>query len=277
MQGFFNYSTLEVVLLKKTRTLAIYLNRPEECNAINLEMLFELESILSWCTGRVEIQSILIASRNHYFSKGIDAEHLPKMETSQVEKLTLKLQKITNALIHLPQTVVMDLGDECHNLASELAIGADIRMASVNLNFSFNHTKLGLVPCSGGIGLLSSVVGNAFARNWILSGMCVSRNALYGSGLICEFYDSSNRLEVTHKILHSIYTQASVPRIQSKFGLFQYLAESSTESSKFETQVAKAALVSSDWKKTDRDFKNARELKNERVFKLPKRDPENSL
>ena len=46
MASLFNYNTLKVSLKKETRTLVVELNRPENQNAINTEMIFELEGLL---------------------------------------------------------------------------------------------------------------------------------------------------------------------------------------------------------------------------------------
>lgn len=276
MQDFFNYSTIDVVLLKSTRTLAIYLNRPDFDNEMNLEMLFELESILSWCSGRVEIKSLLIGSRTDGLSVGMTKSQIKSFDVNKLERIITKTQKLTNALLHLPQTVVFDLGDNCHNLASELAIGADIRICNVNINMSFNHTHMGIVPCAGGLGFLSAVVGNTYARNWLLNGTRIPIEALVASGFIANRYESSNQLEVLNHILETIDTQASIPRIQVKFGLLHHLIEKSQEALKFENQIARAALITGDWQKADEEFTNARTFKNEARLKL-KKEPEETF
>lgn len=270
MQKFFNYSTLEVVLLKETRTLAIYLNRPQESNAFNFEMLFELESILSWCTGRVEIQSILIASRQENFSQGFDIDILPQMDLSQIEKVTGKLQKITQAMVNLPQTIVVDLGNSCKNIASELATAADLRIANYQTHISFEHTSIGLVPCSGGVALLSSIIGNGHARNWILSGSELDPSSLTASGFVYKLYDATTRSKVTQTILEKISNQSQIPRIQTKFGLFQAIAATTYESFEFEKKIAKASLIASDWKTDVKEKRNARDFKNEAGLKIVK-------
>ena len=82
MANLFNYSTLNVSLEKETRTLKILLDRPECEHAINAEMLFELESILAWSAGRIEINSILISSTEstgNLLSSGLDKNYSKQM------------------------------------------------------------------------------------------------------------------------------------------------------------------------------------------------------
>jgi enoyl-CoA hydratase/carnithine racemase len=251
MGSFFNYSTLDVDLVKSTRTLVIALNSPESKNAINLELLFELESILAWATGRIEIHTILIKSKQGKLSPGIDTDMLNMMKESMLQKLTHKLQKITHALFHLPQTIIVDLGDGANNLACELAVGADIRIASDSCKMAFDHTNHGLIPCSGGMGILSEVVGNTFAKNWILMGSTIPMNQLLQSGFLYSTYNSNNREQCTQQILSQIHKQAPVQRVQAKLGLFEGIKDAVENATVFEKQIGKAARIAQDWKEKE--------------------------
>jgi enoyl-CoA hydratase/carnithine racemase len=147
MQTLFNYTTISTRLEKTTRTLFVTLNRPDWNNAFRLEMLFELESLFAWCTTRVEINSIFIDSSTPHFSTGLEYDTLSGTSASQLDKANLKLQKIIFAMMQLPQTIVMDLGDGSETLASEFALGADIRIASKNTKISFNHCQYRTCSC----------------------------------------------------------------------------------------------------------------------------------
>ncbi|MEX0799527.1 MAG: enoyl-CoA hydratase/isomerase family protein, partial [Bacteriovoracaceae bacterium] len=176
MNDLFNYCTINVSLSKKTKTLNIVFK--EESKYITLETLFELESVLAWASGRVEIRSIFISSNNGFISEGIDKERLAEMSSSKLAKMSQKLQTIVHAMFHLPQTIVMDMGQGSFDIASELALGADIRVCAHNAMIAFNHNRVGLVPSSGGIGFLSVIVGQAMARNWTLTGREISSSQL---------------------------------------------------------------------------------------------------
>ena len=82
MQTLFNYTTLSTRLEKTTRTLFVTLNRPDWNNAFRLEMLFEFESLLAWCTTRVEINSIFIDSSTATFSTGLELDSLASLRPS---------------------------------------------------------------------------------------------------------------------------------------------------------------------------------------------------
>lgn len=249
MNELFNYTTLDIKLIKKFRTLKISFRK--NSNQISLESLFELESIFAWASNRLEINSILLTSDSAYFNEGIDKERLQNYDSKKLMKITEKLQKIVHAMFHLPQTVIVDLKKGAFDLGSELSLGADIRLADQDVLFAFNHNRVGLTPSSGGLGFLNSIVGQAFTRNWILLGKDIQQDQLVKSGFVSELYTENSREEVLEEYLFNISQSAPVQRVQSKLGLLECVRENLDESIKFERTISKAAMVSEDWKSDD--------------------------
>ena len=244
----FNYTTLSTRLEKSTRTLFVTLNRPDWQNAFRLEMLFELESLLAWCTTRVEINTIFIDSSTPKFSTGLDLEALSSLSASQLDKTNTKLQKIIFAMMQLPQTIVIDLGQGTETIASEFALGADVRIAHEKTKVCFNHCHYGLVPAAGGMSMLSALVPPSFSRSWILSGTHVNAETLLKSGLLSESYTSETKNEVIAEVLGRISGLAPVQRIQAKLGLFEALRSQFESGIVMDRKIAKASMVSEDWR-----------------------------
>lgn len=257
MQTLFNYTTISTRLEKTTRTLFVTLNRPDWKNAFRLEMLFELESLFAWCTTKVEINSIFIDSSTPLFSTGLEYDSLSGTSAQQLEKTNSKLQKIIFAMMQLPQTIIVDLGDGAETLASEFALGADIRIASKEAKIKFNHCHYGLVPAAGGMSMLSNLVSPSFARNWVLSGSAINKNVLTESGLLSYTYERETRSEIIRELLTDVSNVAPVQRIQAKLGLFESLRSNFESGIVMDKKVAKASMVSEDWrtkKPQEKDF-----------------------
>jgi len=248
MFPLFNYTTLSTRLEKSTRTLYVTLNRPDRGNALHQEMLFELESLLAWCTSRVEINSIFIDSCTPYFSPGVESARLAETNAAQLEKLSTRLHKIIFAMMQMPQTVVMDLGQGAANWAMELALGADIRLCSVNAELKFDHARFGLVPAAGGMAILAHIVPVSFARAWMGTGQAIKTEQWEASGLIYRSYDSTSRQDTVRSVLRDIATQAPVQRIQTKLGLFEAQRPTLEAALVSDLKIAKAARISEDWK-----------------------------
>lgn len=256
MQSFFNYNTLNVSLVKSTRSIFIKLNRPESQNSLNMEMLFEFESLLAWLSNKVEIHSVFITAEDakdgqkSLFSSGFNLDKLNRYNHNQVVKLTEKLAQLVHSMQNLPQTFVCDLREGASNIACELAIGADLRISSENCQLNFDHNKLGLVPSSSGMSTLALVVGQVHAKNFLLSGRNISVEHARNSGFIFETYNKAQRNECIQKLLVSINEQAPVQRIQTKLGIFDRERANYEQSMKVEKQISKASMMSEDWKRS---------------------------
>jgi enoyl-CoA hydratase/carnithine racemase len=244
MFTLFNYSTLLTRLDKGTRTLHVSLKQAH----ITQEMLFEMESLLSWCTGRVEISSLLLDSHAGPFSRGLDTTQLPHQSAGHLEKTQQRLQKIVYALMQLPQTVVVDYGDGAANWAAELGLGADVRLCAEGADIRFDHARWGLVPACGGMGFLALLVSASYARAWTASGAPVPAAQLTASGLIHGTYTSETREGVVGAVLTDIHAQAPVQRVQTKLGVFEAHREALERAWVADRKIAKAALISEDWK-----------------------------
>lgn len=253
MQSLFNYQTLNVTLLKATRTLRVELSRGTS-NAINLEMLFELESLLAWASNKVEIRSLFLTSSSELFSEGFNKSHLEKLNENQIVKINEKLQKIVHAMIHLPQTVIVDLKNGASNLGCELSLGADIRIAHQNATVNFNHSNLGLTPGGGGMGLLTAMVGQLNARNWLLSSKEIKVNKLLQTGFLIDTYTKKEEQQfIVEELLENVHSQSPVARIQTKLGILSPFIEQFEKANQLEKRISKATLASGDWKNESTD------------------------
>lgn len=278
MQSLFSYSTLDTRLDKSTRTLYVTLNTPENLNVLNLEMLFEIESLLAWCTSHIEINSIFFNSSSKEFSTGLDKKTISSLQAPQLEKIFIKLQKIIFSMMQLPQTIIMDLGEGSELLGSEFSLGADIRIASDTTKISFNHLYYGLIPGAGGLNILSEIVGITHAKNWIQGASVISKDHLSSSGYIKEFYLNSNKHECITRLLTQINSCAPVQRIQSKLALFETMRSKIEAGILTDRKITKAALISEDWKKIkiceteDNDFMPAKSMSYAVKLSLVKSD-----
>ena len=68
----------------------------------------------------------------------------------------------------LPQIFIIDYGFGAKSSGFELGIGADLRFASSNAQFSLSSLNEGLIPMSGGLSFLEYQVGSSFTRKWNL-------------------------------------------------------------------------------------------------------------
>lgn len=266
--SLFNYSTLNVTLSKKNRSLHIIFNRSEYQNSFNFEMLFELESILAWASNKLEINTILFSGVDGFFSSGISLESIQK-NPDRLEKFLTKFRKVATSLYYLPQTTICDLGTGTSNIGCEFALNCDLRLSHCLSFMEFNHLKMGLTPSAGGIGMLKMNVGPSVAKNWIFTTKKVFTEELTNTGLVTQSYDSLNREETIEKMLTAIDAQSPVSRMQAKMAFFESMRTELEACETYETKISKANILSFDWveayqaslEKRDPEFMKAKSFK----------------
>ena len=258
----FNYNTLDVTLHKETRSLTVALNRPEKNNAINIEMLFELEGLFSWLTSHLEVNAIVLTGSGDQFCSGFDSDELKIMSEEKLQKYMARFQKVVAGMLHLPQTIICDLKNGAAGMGIELALGADIRVSRSTSTLHFNQLDKGWVPCAGGVGLLNVWVGQSTARHWTMTSAKVNGQDQRERGFTMETYSEGENC--TEKILKNIFAQAPVARIQAKRSFLESILPELQRTFEYESVFSFASMKTQDWKKdSDEPFTAARDLARE--------------
>lgn len=213
---------------------------------LGMERLFELESVFSWLTNKVEITTVLLTSESSSFTN--DWTCSERLNESFLKKVVAKVRKLNQAMLHLPQTFIVDLGQKATGLGLELAIGADLRIAQKGCSIQFNHLQQGTLPASGTLSILNQLIGPAQTKNWVLSSALINESKLINSGFVLDTYDETNKEEFVNSLLFNISSQSQVQRIQTKMGLNEPLRMNNETMSDFESSIFNASLVTEDWK-----------------------------
>ncbi|OUR97209.1 hypothetical protein A9Q84_12855 [Halobacteriovorax marinus] len=243
--SLFNYNTLSVSLSKETRSIVVELNRPEIQNAINTEMIFELETLFTWVSTHIEIKTILFTGRGDYFCKGLDDEEFSTWSDEKKQKNFEKLQKLVYSMFYLPQTIIVDLKNGAKGLGLELAMGADIRIANHEAEMHFNHLQKGIVPSCGGIGFTSALFSNGAVRQWLLASKKLNATELLNNNIILESYKEES---TASSYLQTISNQPDIPRIQAKRSLLEPIMEKLDKTLEWEKTFSLAGMCTNDWR-----------------------------
>lgn len=205
----FSYNTIATTLVTDSKSLEIKFRK----KFINLEALFEFESILAWCASHPEVQSLYITAYGDHFIQGIDPEELKTLPEDKLKKILNKLSTISQSFFCLPQTIIMDLKLGTKGIGLELALAADIRIAKENAKFSLNHLSTGLTPTCGLFSFITPYLNQNVLRSLLLSGKEFDITTLNSLGGWCD-----TDLE-TSSLLQQIFAQAPVARMQAKRAL----------------------------------------------------------
>ena len=160
----------------------ITLNRPDVLNALNLEILQELDSVLEEIRKDDKIRAVVITGSGRAFSSGADLAG-PMDEAVLRERIEFG-QKVFDKIEEFDKPVVAAIHSYCLAGGLELALACDIRIAAEDARFAFTETNLGLIPAWGGVMRLPRVVGRGYAAEIILTAQRIDAKEAYRMGLV---------------------------------------------------------------------------------------------
>lgn len=161
------------------------LNRPEAMNALNVAMASRLRALLEDVAGRKDVRVlVLTGAGDRAFSAGADLKERRTMTPDELWAQSRKIHRVCEMLEALPQPVVCAIPGYCLGGGLELALAADIRIASETAQFGFPEMTLGAFPGAGGPVRLPRVVGPAWAKEILLTARRVGAEEARALGLV---------------------------------------------------------------------------------------------
>lgn len=166
----------------------VTLDRPEKLNALDPEMLRGLED----AAARLEVSDrvraiVLTGAGGRAFCVGADTKAWAALEPAEMWRRWVPLgHRVFGRLAALRQPVVAAINGYALGGGLELAMAADLRLASEGAEVGMPEATIGTAPGWGGSRRLVSLVGPARAKQMVLTGERVSAKTAERWGLVNE-------------------------------------------------------------------------------------------
>src|ERR1700680_3680123 len=173
-----------VVLEKHEAGVAtLTLNRPERLNALNNELAVALNDALVRIAGDANIHVVVLTGAGRAFCAGGDLAVIGAgREKNDIAGLEPLLRAGMNAVLTMRtmrQPVIAAVNGPAAGAGMNIALAADLRVASELATFGQNFAKVGLFPDYGGTYFLPQLIGPARADEMFYTGdMIDARTAL---------------------------------------------------------------------------------------------------
>lgn len=147
------------------------LNRPNKLNAINVEMFIELREHLTAIADDASVGAVVLTGAGRCFGAGNDLGQAGGRGEPPTRHFAAET---VDALEALPQVSIAKVRGYCLTGSLEVALGADLIIASESAEFADTHGKWGFVPIWGMSVRLPERVGRARAKEMTFSGRRIS-------------------------------------------------------------------------------------------------------
>lgn len=193
----------------------ITLNRPDRLNAISGPMLISFSKALQDADADTDIRVIIITGAGRGFCAGLDLKDLiggTGIGANGGGGLATQRFDLNNAppivLHNTDKPVICALNGPAAGYGMDLALGADIRIASAEAKLAAVFTKRGILPESGGSWLLPRMLGWAKAAEVAFTGRTLGAQECLELGLVNQVVEHEMLAEATREMADEIAANA---------------------------------------------------------------------
>jgi len=175
-------ANLEVDLA--ARVLHLRIDRAERRNALDAATRRALIDGVDWAASTDDVGVVVISGNGgKAFASGADLAEGAKLDADQYRAQAAE-RRIYDAIAECPRPVIAMIDGWCLGGGCELALSADVRIASTRSRFGQPEVGLGIIPGGGGTQRLPRLVGPGAALRMILSGEVVDADEALRMGLV---------------------------------------------------------------------------------------------
>ena len=204
-----NFETLKFEKQGPIGILSI--NRPKALNALNKQVLGELERFIKAVSENfneskvpegegVPLRVLVLTGEGKAFVAGADIKEMQGHSEAEALEMAQRGQAIFQQIEDCPYPIVAAVNGFALGGGLELAMSCDFIIASSRAKMGLPEVSLGLIPGYGGTQRLSRYVGKALARRIALTGDIYSADQLMQWGLVTEVVPPEELMEASLKV-----------------------------------------------------------------------------
>lgn len=182
-------------ITRNDAVLHVQLRRSDKANALNHELLTELDaltdSLIRGAGDAADTRAVVLSGAGERaFSAGADVSSLQGLTSSEATQQMLWGQEIFQRLEDCPQVTIAAIDGVALGGGLELAMACDIRIASRGSRLGQPEITLANIPGWGGTQRLPRLVGEGRAIELILTGRLVDAERAERLGLVNSVSDN---------------------------------------------------------------------------------------
>ena len=161
------------------------INRPEQYNALNHDVLVELDSILDSIHKESQCRVVILTgSGNKAFIAGADIKRMQRFNENKAQDFSKMGQNLTTKIEEFGIPIIAAINGFTLGGGCEIAMACHIRYAAKNAVFGQPEVGLGLIAGWGGTQRLPRLIGKGRALEMLLAGNVINAEEALSIGLV---------------------------------------------------------------------------------------------
>lgn len=195
---------------KQGNVAVIKLNRPKALNALNTELLQELETVVSAVEKDEEVRVAVITGEGKAFAAGADIAAMKDMNSMEGLAYAKTGQAVYRHIEEVRKPFIAAINGFALGGGCELTLACDLRIASTKAKLGLPETGLGIVPGFGGTQRLPRLIGDAKAKELIFNADIIGAEEALAVGLVNRVAEPEVLMDETMKLAGDILAKAPI-------------------------------------------------------------------
>ena len=192
------------------------MNRPEALNALNEQVLRDLNAALDAVEANDEVLVVILTGAGRSFVAGADIGQMKDLTPVQAKKFGSYGNQVFLKLENFPKPVIAAVNGFALGGGCELSMACDIRLASEKARFGQPEVGLGITPGFGGTQRLARIVGVSNAMELILTAKTINAARAQELGLVSHVYPPEELMDKAMELANAICANAQIAVCESK-------------------------------------------------------------
>ena len=188
----------------------ITINRPQALNALNSQVLNDLEEVFNSVDLDTTRALVLTGAGEKSFVAGADIGEMSTLTKSEGEAFGKKGNDIFRMIETFPIPVIAAVNGFALGGGCEIAMSCDFRFCSDNAVFGQPEVGLGITPGFGGTQRLARIVGVGIAKQLIYTARNIKAEQAKAIGLVNDVFPQEELLEQAKKVASIIAANAPI-------------------------------------------------------------------
>jgi len=246
----------------KDSIAVITMNRPSALNALNSQVLDDLECVLDAVDLKTTRCLIITGAGDKSFVAGADIAEMSGLDKNGGREFSRKGNDIFRKIETLPIPVIAAVNGYALGGGCELAMACDFRIASENAVFGQPETGLGITPGFGGTQRLARLIGAGMAKQMIFTARNIKADEALRIGLVNSVVPADQLIAAAEKTAAQIAKNAPIAVANAKAAINEGLEVSMEEAEKIEERKFGDCFETHDQKEGMSAFLEKRKEKN---------------
>lgn len=188
----------------------VTINRPKALNALNSQVLEEIEAVFKAIDVDTVRTVILTGAGDKSFVAGADIGEMSTLTKAEGEAFGKKGNDVFRMIETFPVPVIAAVNGFALGGGCEISMSCDIRICSENAVFGQPEVGLGITPGFGGTQRLARLVGSGMAKQMIYTARNIKADEAYRIGLVNAVYPQEELMAAAKKMAAGIAKNAPI-------------------------------------------------------------------